>query len=99
MQDTDDIDALIDELHASTGAAAARPGSSLGIEALLATVVERRGSDLHQEITITRKQGSLTLEDSLARLVRDGVVTRAEALMRAGHPDEFESALRAAAQS
>lgn len=51
---------------------------------------------LHQEITITRKQGSLTLEDSLARLVRDGVVTRAEALMRAGHPDEFESALRAA---
>ncbi|MFP5379152.1 MAG: type IV pili twitching motility protein PilT, partial [Vicinamibacteria bacterium] len=46
MRDSDDIDALIDELHASTGAAAARPGNALGIEALLATVVERRGSDL-----------------------------------------------------
>ena len=26
---------------------------------------------LHQEITITRKQGSITLEESLARLVRE----------------------------
>ena len=29
---------------------------------------------LHQEIAITRKQGSITLEESLARLARDGVV-------------------------
>ena len=29
---------------------------------------------LHQEIAITRKQGSITLEESLAKLVRDGVV-------------------------
>jgi twitching motility protein PilT len=50
---------------------------------------------LHQEITMTRKQGSLTLEDSLARLVRDGTIARAEAMMRAGHPDDLESALRA----
>ncbi|MDP1570202.1 MAG: PilT/PilU family type 4a pilus ATPase [Vicinamibacterales bacterium] len=50
---------------------------------------------LHQEITMTRKQGSLTMEDSLARLVVDGAIARAEAMMRAGHPDELEGALRA----
>ena len=49
---------------------------------------------LHQEITITRKQGSLTLEDSLARLAKDGHISRADALARAGHPDEMDSLLR-----
>jgi twitching motility protein PilT len=44
---------------------------------------------LHQEITLTRKLGSFTLEDSLNRLVRDGLVDRAEALARAVHPDEI----------
>lgn len=44
---------------------------------------------LHQEITLTRKLGSFTLEDSLNRLVRDGVVERSEALARAAHPDEI----------
>lgn len=47
---------------------------------------------LHQEITITRRQGSFTLEESLARLVRDGLVEREDAQSRAVHPDEFESA-------
>jgi twitching motility protein PilT len=45
---------------------------------------------LHQEITITRKNGSFTLEESLARLVRDGLVDRREASTRAVHVDEFE---------
>jgi len=49
---------------------------------------------LHQEITITRKQGSFSFEESLARLVREGLVERADAQARAMHPDEFESALR-----
>src|SRR5213080_1069253 len=35
---------------------------------------------LHQEITITRKQGSLTLEESLASLVGQNLIDRAEAL-------------------
>jgi twitching motility protein PilT len=48
---------------------------------------------LHQEITITRKQGSITLEESLARLVRDGLVDYREAQARAGHPEELERAL------
>lgn len=49
---------------------------------------------LHQEITITRRQGSLTLEDSLARLAKDGHISKADALARAGHPDEMDSLLR-----
>jgi twitching motility protein PilT len=44
---------------------------------------------LHQEITLTRKAGSFTLEDSLNRLVRDGLIDRADAVTRAVHPDEI----------
>jgi twitching motility protein PilT len=51
---------------------------------------------LHQEIAITRKQGSITLEESLARLVKDGVVEAEEARARAAHPEEFEQYLRGA---
>lgn len=45
---------------------------------------------LNQEITITRKHGSYTLEESLARLVKDGLVEWREAHARAAHTDEFE---------
>jgi twitching motility protein PilT len=48
---------------------------------------------LHQEITITRKQGSFTLEESLAELVRQNLVDRKDALTRAGHPEELERIL------
>ncbi len=51
---------------------------------------------LHQEIAITRKQGSITLEESLAKLARDGVVDLEEARARAAHPEEFENYLRGA---
>jgi twitching motility protein PilT len=51
---------------------------------------------LHQEMSITRKQGSITLEDSLGRLVKSGQITRAEAMARAGHVDELESILNSA---
>ena len=50
---------------------------------------------LHQEMTITRRAGSFTLEECLARLVRNGSVDRQEAAARAGHPDDFEHALGA----
>jgi twitching motility protein PilT len=52
---------------------------------------------LHQEITITRKKGSFTLEDSLATLVRGGHVEREEAQLRAVHPDDLEILLKPAA--
>ena len=48
---------------------------------------------LHQEITITRKQGSFSLEESLAELVKRDLVDRRDALTRAGHPDELERLL------
>ncbi len=49
---------------------------------------------LHQEITITRKYGSFTIEECLAKLVANGAVERSEAVMRVSHPEDFESALR-----
>jgi twitching motility protein PilT len=48
---------------------------------------------LHQEITLSRRAGSLTMEDSLARLVKAGSIARAEAVARAGHVDELEGIL------
>jgi twitching motility protein PilT len=48
---------------------------------------------LQQEMTITRRTGSFTLEESLAQLVRDGVVHRDDAHARAAHPDEFAQLL------
>jgi len=50
---------------------------------------------LNQEITITRKGGSFTLEESLAKFVQSGVLERADAMLRAAHPEELESLLRA----
>lgn len=49
---------------------------------------------LHQEITITKKLGSLTIEESLARLVKSDLVTATEASLRSRHPDELEGQLR-----
>jgi twitching motility protein PilT len=46
---------------------------------------------LHQEITITRRQGSFTLEESLASLVKAGHVEWREAQARAAHVEEFET--------
>jgi twitching motility protein PilT len=48
---------------------------------------------LHQEMTITRRNGSLTLEDSLAQLVKQGTVDRQDALARANHVEELEQQL------
>jgi twitching motility protein PilT len=45
---------------------------------------------LHQEITITRRLGSYTLEESLARLVKEGSVDRNDAHARAVHTEEFD---------
>jgi twitching motility protein PilT len=48
---------------------------------------------LHQEMTITRRHGSLTLEESLAHLVKGGLADRQEALARAAHVEELEKLL------
>ena len=48
---------------------------------------------LHQETTITRKAGSFTFEESLAQLVKHGLVDRRDALARAAHVEELEQLL------
>ena len=45
---------------------------------------------LHQETTITRKAGSFTLEECLAKLVKDGAIEWRDAHARAVHVDAFE---------
>jgi twitching motility protein PilT len=50
---------------------------------------------LHQEITITRKQGSFTLEESLTQLVIQNELSREDALTRAIHTDDLDAMLKA----
>ena len=50
---------------------------------------------LHQEITITRKQGSFTMEESLAQLVFQQELTREDAMTRALHPEDLDTMLKA----
>ena len=49
---------------------------------------------LHQEITITRKQGSFTMEESLAQLVFQQELSREDAMTRALHPDDLDTMLK-----
>lgn len=49
---------------------------------------------LNQEITMTKAKGSIAMEESLSRLVRDGHLDREEAVEFAAHPDELKSRLR-----
>lgn len=57
--------------------------------------IRRNGlQHLHQEITLTRRLGSFTLEESLARLVKEGWVEQQDALARANHPDELAALLK-----
>jgi twitching motility protein PilT len=54
---------------------------------------------LHQEITITRKSGSFTLEESLADLVKRGQLSAEEARTRTVHIEELDGLLRAGTMS
>ena len=49
---------------------------------------------LHQEITMTKKLGSFSLEESLADLFGQGHISREDALLYAIHPDDLEAILR-----
>jgi len=49
---------------------------------------------LHQEITITRKQGSFMLEESLAQLVFQQELGREDAMTRALHPEDLDVLLK-----
>jgi twitching motility protein PilT len=49
---------------------------------------------LYNEITLGKRQGMISLEESLAQLVQSGAVDLEEARMRASHPDAFGALIR-----
>jgi twitching motility protein PilT len=49
---------------------------------------------LHQEITLTKRNGSFTLEESLAHLVGRGLISPEDARTRTIHGEELDSLLR-----
>jgi twitching motility protein PilT len=51
---------------------------------------------LHQEIPLTKKKGSFTLEESLVTLIRNGDIEREEAQVCAIHPDDLDVLLKSA---
>src|ERR1700676_1369725 len=52
---------------------------------------------LHQEIALTKKKGSFSLEESLLNLVRQGHIEREDALLCAIHPDDLDILLKSPA--
>jgi twitching motility protein PilT len=52
---------------------------------------------LYTEITLGKRHGMVSLEESLARFVRAGIVDEEEARIRSTHPDELGSLLRGSA--
>jgi twitching motility protein PilT len=75
-------------------------GRAVAVEVLLANQPVRnhiRGNKLQQfatEITMGKRQGMISFEDSLVQLVRHGLITLDDARNRAARPDELESLLR-----
>ena len=52
---------------------------------------------LHQEIPLTKKKGSFTLEESLVTMVKNGDIEREDAALCAIHPDDLDILLKGAA--
>src|SRR6266542_5363759 len=75
-------------------------GRSVAVEVLLATNPVRNHirndklTSLVSEITLGKRVGMISLEDSLVRLVRQGLITVDDARVRSSRPDELESLLR-----
>ncbi len=75
-------------------------GRSVAVEVLLANYAVRNHirtdklQNLPTEITLGKRQGMISFEDSLAALVRDGLITLEDARVRSSRPDELDSLLR-----
>jgi twitching motility protein PilT len=76
-------------------------GRAVAVELLLANQAVRnhirnaRLQNLGTELTLGKRQGMISLEDSLATLVRDGLISLEDARGRSSRLDELESLLRA----
>ncbi len=74
-------------------------GRAVAVEILVATdsvrAHIRRGSfhQIHTELTLGKRFGMVTMEDSLAALVQAGTISETEARLRASHPDDLASRL------
>ena len=75
-------------------------GRVVAVEVLLANHAVRNHirndklQNLITEITLGRRQGMMSLEDSLARLVQQGMISLDEARARSSRPEELESLLK-----
>jgi twitching motility protein PilT len=88
--------AVVTQLLVPTKTGARLPAAELLVMNYAARQHVRRNAlqHLHQEITISKKTGSFSLEESLVELVMQGHITREEALLYAIHPDDVEAMLR-----
>ncbi|HUP48950.1 MAG TPA: PilT/PilU family type 4a pilus ATPase [Thermoanaerobaculia bacterium] len=75
-------------------------GRAVAVELLLANNAVRNHlrtnklQNLPSEITLGKRAGMIALEDSLARLVQQGLITAEDARARSSRPDELESLMR-----
>jgi twitching motility protein PilT len=75
-------------------------GRAVAVEVLLATnpirnhIRNDKLQNIISEITLGKRQGMVSLEDSLARLVKQGMISVEDARIRSARPDELESLLR-----
>jgi twitching motility protein PilT len=80
-------------------------GRAVAVEVLLANHAVRNHirneklQNLATEITLGKRQGMISLEDSLAILVRDGAITAEDARVRSSRPDELDSLLRGSSRA
>jgi twitching motility protein PilT len=88
--------AVVTQILVPTKSGARLPASELLMMTYAARQHVRRNAlqHLHQEITISKKAGSFSLEESLVELVMHGHISREDALMYAIHPDDVEAMLR-----
>jgi len=54
---------------------------------------------LHQEIPLTKKKGSFTLEESLVQLIHSNQIDREDALLCSIHPDDLDILMKAVSHS
>ena len=90
------LSAVVTQILVPTRTGARLPATELLIVNYAARQHIRRNAlqHLHQEITISKKSGSFSLEESLVELVMQGQITRDDALLYAIHPDDLEAMLR-----
>ena len=75
-------------------------GRAVAVELLLANNAVRNHiraeklQNVANEITLGKRQGMISLEDSLVTLVREGAITAEDARARSARPDELESLMR-----